>query len=518
MSLLLEAVDIRVELADRTLFSIDRFQLHAGDRVGLVGANGCGKTTLLQVLSGCRQPDSGQVRRFRPLVLVRQPEDPADGREGEPLPSRSASDADEAEWLRRFHVGGLADRGHAGDMSGGEWTRLRLARAFAREGDLILADEPTNHLDLDGRAVFRRRMEEAESFLVASHDRNLLESLCNRIVELRDGRLRDFPGGFAEYRVQAERERQREWDEYERVAAEKRHLEAALADRRARAKAIRKAPSRMGNSEARLHRREATERQEKLHNAGNAIQSRLSRLPQKERPREDPSLRIDMARTRPPPGRFVAWSDALTLEAPGPGGRILLDRVPLALENRKKTILVGPNGCGKTTLLQALADRHPDLSIPPSVRFGLYRQDLGGPDPGRTVLENALADSVQSPAAVRTLLARLLFRGDDVFKPAGVLSGGERVRLSLARLLVSGANVLLLDEPTNHLDLPGLEALQAVLLEYGGTVVMATHDIALAEAVADRFLVFDGQRLVPVDGPAEHLETLLTSLKRTTQA
>ncbi len=199
------------------------------------------------------------------------------------------------------------------------------------------------------------------------------------------------------------------------------------------------------------------------------------------------------------------------------GDKVVLHNIDLAVEQGEMIALLGPSGCGKTTLLnwlyQGIAEGGPGLFAAPRLRVGYFRQSLENIDLQKSVLENAMASSVQTEGTVRALLARLLFRREDVYKPAGVLSGGERVKLSFACLLASPVNFLFLDEPTNYLDMDSMDALRDTLLEYEGGFLLVSHDRSFADALARRTLVFQGKRLLPFDGGPSAWEAAQTAPK-----
>lgn len=478
--LLLETTRLVHFFGSRKILDTSPLQIFAGDRIGIVGANGAGKTTLLNILSGALVPDEGIVSRRCPVAYLRQFGEDQTGADG--------------RLLREF---GVAGRQEEAGLSGGEQMRVRLS-AVMKEGTLLtFADEPTANLDETGIRLVCDKLDACESFLLISHDRAVLNRLCAQIWEVENGTVTPYAGNYTAYREQKALDRRRQQAEYEQYREEKAHLEAALADRTRRSQRVRKAPSRMGNSEARLHKREATEKAEKINSARKAIETRLERLEVKERPRDQVSAKIDLALTDPPANKIILHGEHLTF---GYGETLLFRDAAFDLPRGSKTVLWGENGCGKTTLLRLIAEGHPAISQVPKARAGWFRQGFEQLDLDKTVLENVMETAVQPEPVMRSVLARLLISRDDVDKRAGVLSGGERIKLAFAKLFGSPANLLLLDEPTNYLDMPAIEALQEMVREYEGTVLFVSHDRAFADACAERTLRFSGGKLLLSQG------------------
>ena len=491
--LILEATGIALRRGDRDVLNIDRLNIYDGERIGLIGENGAGKSTLLAILAGELAPDTGFIRRHGPVALIRQ--------WGETRLEASPRLASEFR----------APRPREG-LSGGEQTRRRIAGALSAGAALLLADEPTTDLDAAGVTRLRQRLAAHPGALVlVSHDRALLNALCGRIWHLEGGAITDFPGGYDGYQAELERRRARQQFEYDQYRAEQARLKAAMQQKAEWAASVKKAPKRMGNSEARLHTHEYTNAVLRQSQARHTLERRMERLEAKERPRDLPDIRMALGAARPIAAKLALSADCDQLTA---GGRTLLSGARLALPTGSRTALTGENGCGKTTLLRALrGDPSPgtrfsgSIRLNPAARLGCFDQDHARTlDLRATALENAMADSAQPESVVRTVLARLNLRGDSVFKPTEVLSGGERAKLALAKLLLSDCNLLFLDEPTNHLDLFTMRALEELLANYGGTLLLVSHDRAFVSAVATRICSIEGGALSTFEGTLDRLE------------
>ena len=444
--LLLEARDIFKAYALRTILDVKSFELYDGERVGLVGENGAGKSTFIKILSGQLEPDSGTVVCHAPLHVIAQQGDFTD---------------DEFDPALRSEFAAQDSRD---GLSGGEKTRRRIAGALSGKGGILFADEPTTDLDAKGVERLERRLKEFDGALVLiSHDRALLDSLCTRIIQLEDGKITSFPGNYSAYRAELENRREHQQFLYDKYRAEEKRIKGMIQHEYEHASQMGHLPKRMGNSEARLHKRETTVAQGKVHQSRKMFETRLAQLEKVDRPREDPGISMKLGAATPVTSRTALEIRMLNIRA---GSKTLLEGASMRLPVGSKTALLGDNGCGKTTLLTRIAkDKHnPSIRISPGVKIGWFDQDHRSTlDLEKTALENAMCASIFPESVVRTILARLNMRGEDVFKPLRVLSGGELAKVALARLFAADINLLILDEPTNHLDVFTLEALQGVL-------------------------------------------------------
>ena len=485
--MILEARNIRKAYGDRELFRIEALSVREGERIGLVGQNGAGKSTLLRILAGETEPDEGTVRRYGDTAVIRQ--------------QGGAERESEGVYRALFHA-----RGNREGLSGGEQTRNRIAAAFSAHPLLLMADEPSTDLDGEGMAALCRQLEEYRgALLLISHDRMLLRRFCTRIWCLENGRVSDFPGGYDAFAAERERQRERAQFEYDRYRSEQKRLKESAQRMAERASSVRKAPSRMGNSEARLHRREATDAVLQLSHAKRTIQNRMEKMEVKEKPLPLPEIRMKLG-VLSPVGAKTALEVAC--ERMAAGGTVLLEATGFVLPAGSRTALTGANGCGKTTLLSVLAGKTGQettfdgtVRFNPQVRAGWFDQHHERTlCEEKTVLENIADGSVHPPAFTRTVLSCLGFAREDAFKPVSVLSGGEKAKVALAKLLLMDLNLLVLDEPTNHLDLFTMEALEELLAGYGGTLLFVSHDETFIKKVSTRLVRFEGRKLVTYEG------------------
>ena len=485
MSLLLSTQSIRKAYGSVPLFDQLSLGLFEGDRVGLVGPNGCGKSTLLKILAGIEAPDSGtrSVRKLLRLGYVPQdprfPPDQSIEAIVEAALDDNHLDVDERHTrvnLTLAKAGFPDPRQRAATLSGGWTKRLAIACALVRAPDLLLMDEPTNHLDVEGILWLEKLLRaEALAYLVVSHDRYFLENVANRIIELNPcyaAGVFDTRGTYSDF-LEKKDEALRGQERYQETLANRVRREVEWLKRGPKAR-TRKSGARIDD---------AVQLQEELATVAGRLATRRARLALNATERKTKRLLVATEISK----RF--------------GERTLVSGLSLTLAPGMRLGILGPNGSGKTTLLRMLTgaaavddgtiERADGLRV---VYLDQHREQI---DPGVS-LRRALAphgDQVvynDRPIHVAAWARRFLFPPEQLDQPVARLSGGERARVAIARLMLQPADVLVLDEPTNDLDIPTLEVLEESLLEFPGAVVLVTHDRFLFDRVSTVVLALDG--------------------------
>jgi ATP-binding cassette subfamily F protein 3 len=499
-------------------------RLERGDHAALVGPNGAGKSTLLRVAAGLEEPDAGRVHTAHGLTIGYLEQEPSFDTERtlfdvmldvfrpvieaqrrlRDMEAGMRDGAPDAGMLAEYsrlqaiveHVGyNYSDRiervllgldlppdlweSSVGSLSGGQRTRASLARTLLEDADVLLLDEPTNHLDIPAVEWLEGYLRDSKrTFLIVSHDRYVLDRVTTKTFELSFHHVTQYDAAYSRYlELRAER-MQRHRLEYEAQQEE------------------------IGRTEEFIRRYGAGQR----YKEARGRQKRLDRLERIERPREEGTIGLDLGKVRRS-GEIVL--QLLHLEV-GYDHHVLV-RLPdeVIVRRADRIAIIGPNGSGKTTLVRSIVGELPPVAG--SVRWGsrttrgYYSQTLGQLREDRTVLEEIQDARAMSEEEARNILGRFLFSGDDAFKEVRSLSGGERSRVALARLILQAPNVLVLDEPTNHLDIASRDALERVLSAFEGTLLFVSHDRYLIDRLAGQLWVIgDGRMRQFVGGYSEY--------------
>ena len=519
--------DVTKSFGSEVIFSGVTAKIEDHDRIGLVGPNGTGKTTLLRVICGELEPDDGpgEIARGSDLSIGYQKQNcglPFEGTIWQEMQSvfadvyalerrmkelqgqMAAGDSPAlAEEYRRTEDAFLARDGyqievkiktvltgmgfaeHGFDkcvdkLSGGEQTRLAIAKLLLEAPSLLILDEPTNHLDFATLNWLEDYLSGYKgALLVVSHDRYFLDKLCNKIWDLEDAVLWEYKGNYTAYTKQREEQDARQKKLYEQQQAERAKLEDYVARNLVRASTTKMAQSR---------------------------QKMLERLEPVGKPRrrlKPPKIRLEFETE---PVKDVLTVENLTIAVgSGEKERVLLSGAEFNIQRGDKVAIIGPNGSGKTTLLRALLSAQPPvtgrISWGRGVKRSYYDQGSDHLDQSLTVMDTmwkAYPRMYETP--LRTALGAMGLTGEDAYRLVGQLSGGERARLKLAMICLAGSNVLVLDEPTNHLDLPSKEVLQQALSEYEGTLIIVSHDRYLLDRVPNRIFAIENGKLTQYKG------------------
>ena len=518
---MLTLAEISKSFGSRTLFEDVSLSINLGERIALVGPNGAGKSTLFSIILGTAEPDNGSVVLDRHTTLGYLPQETAATGDETVLQLACAITPEHGELMRvlsegertgqtdteEYHeaqgrfaelgghqlepkakriLSGLAFRESdfhrlARTMSGGWIMRAHLARLLVMEPDLLMLDEPTNHLDLESLGWFQNYLEHYPgAILMISHDRAFLNALIDSILEIRNRQVHRYRGNYDAYVEQRADRQEQHLAAYKNQQMEIQKLQE-FADRfRAKASKASQAQSKL----------KQIERMEKLEAPESADKRIHIKFPQPVRSGQ---------RVMTLSGIHFAYGDLRVYQG-----------IDLEIEKLQRTVLVGPNGAGKSTLLKILGglleaqqgERKPGHNT----EVGYYSQNrVDMLNPTRTVLQEVMSIPHPVPeVTARTILGSFLFQGDDAYKKVSVLSGGEKSRLGLIKLLLNPPNLLLMDEPTTHLDMASIDALIDALKQYQGTLIFISHDVYFIRALAQTVLHISAGKLTPYSGDYDY--------------
>ncbi len=499
---MLTLADVSKAYGTRELFSEVSLFVARTDRYGLVGPNGAGKSTLFNLILGEEQPDTGVIEWERGADFGYLPQESAPAGDETVLHIATSGkklepdeDDYDIDWTleprAKKILSGLGFREDdflkpAKSFSGGWVMRAHLARLLVSEPALLLLDEPTNHLDLEALLWFQDYLTRYPGgLLLISHDREFLNTLCNGILELKGGTLNKYTGNYDDYLAEKDARKEQQAALFKNQQREIAHLQKFV--------------DRFGAKASMASRAKSKEKQ-------------IERL--KEVAVEEPWEDLKKINFRfPQPPRSGLKVITLKDIEQAYGEHVVYRGLNFEAERGQKIVLVGPNGAGKSTLLKILADVVPirggARELGSNVVTGYFAQNRGDNVKGDlTVLDNVMelrtAENQLTEQQARAVLGGFLFRKDDVFKKASVLSGGEKSRLALARLLVNPPNLLLMDEPTTHLDIPSIDALVNALKAYEGTLLFISHDVYFIRQLARTVLHVHSGRLTPYAGDYDY--------------
>lgn len=451
-------------VAGRPLFTTEQLTAQPGDRIGIVGANGAGKTTLAKIIAGSDSDFSGQRQLAADVVRVPQIA-PIQG------------------------------------QSGGQGMVARVRRALAQRPELLILDEPSANLDDQHQTwLIQTLLQFKGTLLLISHDRHLLQAVATKLWVVDQGTFRAYNGTFAAYQTARHRREANVLAQYRQQKSERQKLKIAAQKKRQKAQRVRKGSRKMSAAERSNSRTMREQNAGRLERNARDLTERAAQQVTAVKPRTLKGVKLLATDLPPVQGKYLINVQHLNLTR---GKHQLLTDAALRVRPGERVALVGPNGSGKSTFLNALVTGHGHTHLAASARIGYFHQDMTVLPAEQTVWQVMQHQTTLDANRTRQVMGAFGLTAVFYDRLVGGLSGGERVKLQLLRILVSASNLLLLDEPTNYLDLPALQALSAYLQGYPGTVLFVAHDQAFRQQVATRTVRLDQQRLIDLQTAAQ---------------
>lgn len=472
MELILKAENIHLEYSGKEILDINDIEIYSYDRIGLIGDNGCGKSTLLNILSQKQSLPNAKLKNFGSVTYIPQLE-------------RSQLDADsDLSLLSRFGVSNL----NQDTMSGGEETRTKIATAFSKQSHALFIDEPTCHLDEEGINLLIKNIDAFEgALLVVSHDRYFLDSVVDKIWELKDGKITEYWGGYSEYSQQKQEQYIKQAEEYKKIEKERQRLELSMLEKQKQAGQIDKkskgsAKKNANESAGRLgHQKSTGTKQKKLFNAAKNLEQRIASLDDVSAPENKRMVRFKQSEALALHNKCPIMGNEINLSF---GEKTIFKNANINIPLGAKVAITGANGTGKTSLFKMILDGAEGFNISPKAVIGHLEQTGYQLTNNQSIISFMQEDCDYQVPEIRSALAAMGFGPRDINKSLSVLSGGEIIKILLAKILLARYNILLLDEPSNYLDISSTLALESMMQNYAGTIVFISHDKRLVENVA----------------------------------
>lgn len=492
--------DLSKSYGEKVIFERFSLDIHSGDKIGIIGPNGAGKTTLLRLILGIIESERGYVETFGKIGYL--PQDltlPEDKLVRECFKIQASSPI-----LKRMGLKKDILDSPCKTLSGGEKIKLKIVELLEDKPLILILDEPTNHMDIRGIEFLEEELSKFDgTLLIVSHDRFLLDKVVNKVIEINRGKISVYTGNYSAYAKKKKEELERAWQEYERYIEEKRRLEEASRRAKERAKSVGKIKNK-NDSFWRYSKDFYGRKAAKVAKVGKAIEKRIEKLEVKEKPFEEQHIKLEFDTTNEGLNTIIQCNNL----SKSFGDKLLFEDVNLSVKNGQKIALLGDNGVGKTTLLRILLGKEPptngNIWISESVKIGYLEQEVNLLNPQNTVLDEVRSSTNYDITTIRTLLGCLLFIEDEALKRIESLSMGEKVRVTLAKLILGGFNLLLMDEPTNFLDIKSREVIEEALKWYKGSLIFVSHDRYFVSKIADTIWEIENYRVTTYSGNYEY--------------
>ncbi|HBK5172815.1 TPA: ABC-F type ribosomal protection protein Msr(C) [Enterococcus faecium] len=485
-NLAVNITNLQVSFGNQLELSIDSLRVYQQDRIGIIGENGVGKSTLLKLIAGELFPDHGKIQTEITFNYLPQ--------------LTYLAEAKDLNLELASHFQLRLEETSERKWSGGEERKIELIRLLSSYEQGMLLDEPTTHLD---RKSIDRLIEELRYYygtlVFVSHDRYFLDELASKIWEVKDGEIREFSGNYSAYLTQKELEKKTQLREAESIMKEKKRLEKSIQEKKKQAEKLEKVSSKKKKQQIRPDRLSSSKQKDSVQKAiqknAKTLERRLQKIGETTKPQQMKQIRFPVPKSLELHSRYPIMGQNVQLER---SGRTLLVNGDFQFSLGKKIAIVGENGSGKTTLLEHIRKQGEGILLSPKVSFQVYQQKGYQMTSEESIIRFVMRQTEFSESLVRSLLNHLGFAQETLTKPLCTLSGGEATRLTIALLFTKPSNVLLLDEPTNFIDMATIEALEKLMQIYPGTILFTSHDSYFVERTADEVYEIKVQKIKKV--------------------
>lgn len=515
--ILLEVKGLKKQYKEQEVLKNVSFHLNNNEHIGLIGNNGAGKSTILNLLTGEDKQDHGSInwikKNQRIFYLKQENMWDLTRSLGSQIPNLSAF------WLSKCGIDKNTLEKKAGKLSGGEKTRASLANAFGENPDLLILDEPTNHLDIKGVIWLEKVLNEYKgAVLIVSHERSFLDQTVTRILELDKGIVTSYKGNYSSYALQIREKEEKIKNEYYNYLKEKRRIEEAITKRKEMAQKSQKKANKVTRDDHRNAKGYYGGSAKRLMKTAKSMEKRLELL-YAEKPTKQQEVSIEFNEPKKTGPDLIVAEDVSFFYN---HKKCLFKEARFSIKRGDKVAIIGENGSGKTTLLKLIiGELTPSQGHihKPHRKPGYLAQEMDNLNPNSVVLKELLknSDNNKLDSLIRPVLSDLLFEEEDLLKKIRELSGGEKVRLSIAKLLLSSSDWLVLDEPTNQLDLKSKEKIEESLKKYPGTIIFVSHDRYLLKKIANKILSITEKSIEVYHGGYEAFINRLESPSREKQ-
>lgn len=481
MNLLVKARNINVEYNGQDLLNINELEIYEYDRIGIVGRNGVGKSTLLNILSQKTKIAGSKVENFATFSYIGQLSEPLN----EQIENKTI--------IGKLNINNLVTN----NLSGGEETKIKIAEALSKNVDLIYADEPTCNLDLKSIEYITNVLKYFKgAIVVISHNRQFLDNIVNKIWEIRDGEVNEYSGNYTDYLKQKDMERKTQSKNYEKYINEKNALLKSLDNKIKRAQSINKAKNSTEMGGILSHQKSTGSKEKAIYKSAKAIENRINDLDAVEAPKRDIEIKFRINPSLELHNKVPIIGENINKEF---NGKVIFENASFKIPLGSKVVITGDNGTGKTTLLKMILGKEKGISISQKAQIGYFEQNGYKYQKEKRVIDFLSEDSDYSISEIKSTIYLMGINNNVLLRKMGTLSGGEIIKILICKLLLGRYNILVMDEPSNFLDIASIEALERLIKNYTGTILFVSHDNRLIDNVANLVYKIENHKLIVIE-------------------